>query len=203
MKLNDENKVEERAQPKLRNQYSSEADENKQKSKIPRLNKGSVDQDVNIKLNQSALEYNNSKMITPQKPPQLRKSQSFLQNLNSNSSKKGENNDDIKVKVSDKNLNSANKILPAANNLENNRSSSYKPYTLREYKEKINYDQPFISKQRGGLGADIGGEEWQKEHEKRMRIKNFSSRIKNKNMSIYSDGMRRTSQTSNSEFSEK
>lgn len=60
-----------------------------------------------------------------------------------------------------------------------------------------------MSKQRGGLGADIGGEEWQKEHEKRMRIKNFSSKIKNKNMSITSDGMRRTSQTSNSEISEK
>ena len=85
------------------------------------------------------------------------------------------------------------------------RSVNYKPYTLREYRERFNSSEKeeFNYKMRGGLGADIGGDEWMKEHEKRARMKQFASKVKNKNMSILSDGMRRTSQTSTTENHEK
>jgi hypothetical protein len=54
-------------------------------------------------------------------------------------------------------------------------STSYKPYTLREFKEKKEKDR--VGSKMGGLGANIGNEEWEKAQAKKERIKNFSKLI--------------------------
>lgn len=57
------------------------------------------------------------------------------------------------------------------------RSANYKPYTLREYKDKFIQDDSIVNKTRGGLGADIGGEKWQIANEKRKRMKEFALKV--------------------------
>jgi hypothetical protein len=81
--------------------------------------------------------------------------------------------------------------------MKNRRSVNYKPYTLRQYKEIVEQEPQFTDKTRGGLGANIGGEEWQKENEKRQRIKEFANRIKQRQGQYTNDGMRQTNQSSN------
>ena len=87
--------------------------------------------------------------------------------------------------------------------LTNRRSVNYKPYTLRQYKDKVGQEQLFTEKTRGGLGANIGGEAWQKENEKRQRMKEFANRVKQNQGQHVNDGMRRTNQTSITEGREK
>jgi len=56
------------------------------------------------------------------------------------------------------------------------RSVTFKPYTLREYKEK-NTESDQVYSKLGGLGPNIGGERWQREYDKRQRIKEFSYKL--------------------------
>ena len=58
------------------------------------------------------------------------------------------------------------------------RKVNYKPKSLKEYKEKYNNG---IKEHRGGLGANIGGEEWEHKKEKNMKVKKYSEMIKNQN----------------------
>lgn len=129
-------KVEERGKRKIQTNPNSDNEEIRMKSKIPRLSKGSVQREIDSKPTPAVLEYNNSQMVTPNKPQAMRRSQSFLENKNANSSKEG-NINDLKRNGRDKVISSANKILEPSN-LTGNRSNGYKPYTLREYKEKVN-----------------------------------------------------------------
>ena len=55
---------------------------------------------------------------------------------------------------------------------------NYKPKSLKEYKEKYNNG---IKEHRGGLGANIGGEEWEHKKEQNMKVKKYSEMIKNHN----------------------
>ena len=55
---------------------------------------------------------------------------------------------------------------------------NYKPKSLKEYKEKYNNG---IKEHRGGLGANIGGEEWEHKKEQNMKVKKYSEMIKNQN----------------------
>ena len=50
----------------------------------------------------------------------------------------------------------------------------YKPYTLKDYKEIINVDTL------GGLGANIGTEEWEKKKEKMDKMSEYAKNIFNK-----------------------
>ena len=58
------------------------------------------------------------------------------------------------------------------------RKVNYKPKSLKEYKEKYNNG---IKEHRGGLGANIGGEEWEHKKEQNMKVKKYSEMIKNHN----------------------
>ena len=55
---------------------------------------------------------------------------------------------------------------------------NYKPKSLKEYKEKYNNG---VKEHRGGLGANIGGEEWEHKKEQNMKVKKYSEMIKNQN----------------------
>ena len=55
---------------------------------------------------------------------------------------------------------------------------NYKPKSLKEYKEKYNSG---IKEHRGGLGANIGGEEWEHKKEQNLKVKKYSEMIKNHN----------------------
>jgi hypothetical protein len=164
--------------------YNTDTESLKRQSKIPRLSMASVDRIPKPKKFESKNEYvQNTDQLQPQAKAVVRRSQSFLQN------KITPTNKDVAgdIKLGKRVAGSAAK--PGVSNNISRRSANYKPYTLREYKEKVMQEEPFSYKTRGGLGANIGGEEWMKEHEKRLRIKEFSNRIKNTQF-IRSDGMR-------------
>ena len=55
---------------------------------------------------------------------------------------------------------------------------NYKPKSLKEYKQKYNSG---IKEHRGGLGANIGGEEWEHKKEQNLKVKKYSEMIKNHN----------------------
>ena len=167
---------------------------NKQ-SKIPRLSQASVDR---IPQPKKYLPDSDYKVIdAEQDKPQIKRSQSFMNNKLSSSSVVNQGG----IKNARKVVNSAAK--PIIQDKDNTRrSSNYKPYTLREYKEIVDSEQQFTYKKRGGLGANIGGDEWQKQNEKRKRMKEFASRVKHQSK-LAGDGMRRTSQTQNNENREK
>ena len=55
---------------------------------------------------------------------------------------------------------------------------NYKPKSLKEYKQKYNNEK---KEHRGGLGANIGGEEWEHKKEQNLKVKKYSEMIKNQN----------------------
>ena len=55
---------------------------------------------------------------------------------------------------------------------------NYKPKSLKEYKQKYNNG---TKEHRGGLGANIGGEEWEHKKEQNLKVKKYSEMIKNQN----------------------
>ena len=55
---------------------------------------------------------------------------------------------------------------------------NYKPKSLKEYKQKYNNG---LKEHRGGLGANIGGEEWEHKKEQNLKVKKYSEMIKNHN----------------------
>ena len=61
----------------------------------------------------------------------------------------------------------------------NKRKIIYEPYTLVEYKKK--YDNLKNDKKLGGLGANLGGEEWVKRQKLMERKKQYSDYVKNDN----------------------
>ncbi len=173
--------------------YNTDVEDVKRQSKIPRLSRASVERVPQPKKYIPESEY------VPNDAPkktQMRRSQSFLQNKVQNK-KPVVNNVHNYRKVA----NSAAK--PSIDSKSGSRRSvNYKPYTLREYKDMSNKEVNFVEKKRGGLGANIGGDEWQKQQEKRQRMKEFASRVKKQSNNI-NDSMRRTSQTQNVENREK
>lgn len=195
-----------------KNEYNTDTEsqkaQNKSKpivSKIPRLSSATRQNTEKPKRFEPNSEYKavQNKDDTEKRPHPLRRSQSYLQN---NLKAKDPNINDLRTKPGRKPAthHTSDKNLPKED-IQSRRSANYKPYTLREYKQKFSdgTTDEFTYKMRGGLGADIGGENWTKEHEKRERMKHFASRVKDKNMSMVSDGMRRTSQTSTVETNEK
>ena len=58
------------------------------------------------------------------------------------------------------------------------RKSTYKPYSLKEYQEKA--IDPSAYKM-GGLGANIGSEEWKERNTKLQAMKHFASKVKIEN----------------------
>ena len=63
-------------------------------------------------------------------------------------------------------------------NNKDNKIISYKPKSLKEYKEKYMNKK---EKERGGLGANIGTEEWEKKEKIKKKVKEFSEKIKENN----------------------
>ena len=61
----------------------------------------------------------------------------------------------------------------------NHEREQYKPYTLKEYKEKHDNDPKMLKM--GGLGANIGTEDWVKRNNKLKAMKDFASRVKVEN----------------------
>jgi hypothetical protein len=57
------------------------------------------------------------------------------------------------------------------------RKSAYRPYTLKEYKESKDVQGKALT-QLGGLGPNLGGEEWQKKREKIEKMNNFALGVK-------------------------
>lgn len=55
---------------------------------------------------------------------------------------------------------------------------SYKPYSLKEYKERANDPKAY---RMGGLGANIGTDEWQQRNSKLQAMKSFASKVKIEN----------------------
>jgi len=68
------------------------------------------------------------------------------------------------------------------------RKSTYKPYSLKEYKEKPN-DPKFY--RMGGLGANIGTEEWEKKNSKLQAMRQFASKVKITNKATNSNPPKR------------
>ncbi|CAI2365535.1 unnamed protein product [Moneuplotes crassus] len=64
---------------------------------------------------------------------------------------------------------------PVQNNFVETRRGSYKPYSLKEYRKK---EVGSKTHRMGGLGANIGSEEWEKQNSKLQVMKQFSSRVK-------------------------
>ena len=54
----------------------------------------------------------------------------------------------------------------------------FKPYTLKEYKELQKHSKFDM----GGLGPNIGAEEWQKEKEKREKMLEFANKVRMNSM---------------------
>ena len=76
------------------------------------------------------------------------------------------------------NNNLTNLTLNNKSNLTNINRFEYKPYTLKDYKEIINVDTL------GGLGANIGTEEWEKKKEKMDKMSEYAKNIFNKTKTI-------------------
>ena len=58
------------------------------------------------------------------------------------------------------------------------KKNAYKPYTLKEYKDRQGDPKMY---RMGGLGANIGTEEWQQRNSKLQAMKNFASKVKIEN----------------------
>jgi hypothetical protein len=193
---------------RINNEYKSDSDSIKHTSKIPRLS--SVDRTKAPKpkkFHPSTKYKGDNEVKAEDAPQQLRRSQSYLESQKQHAAVENTGNiNDLKLSSKNGPQHYSNKNLPNQN-ITSRRSVQYKPYTLREYKQKFNDPIPtedeYKIKKRGGLGANIGNEHWCKENEKRERIKQFANNVKNKNMSMVSDSMRRTNQTSATENYEK
>lgn len=194
---------------RLQSDYNTDIENPKRQSRIPRLSQASEDRIPKPKKYISDSEYKDDDPSLKKQPNVIRRSQSFL---SQNPKVASAPPVDFRSKIpslptqnAQNPKNSQNQITPSkpeyANGVGTRRSVNYKPRTLREYKEMMDKEDPFTYKVRGGLGANIGGEEWQKEHEKRQRMKEFANRVK-KNQGG-SDPMRRTSQSTAVETQEK
>jgi len=173
--------------------YNTDIEDVKRQSMIPRLSKASAERVPQPKKYIPESEYAPESSA---KKPQMRRSHSFLQNKS-----RKVNPEASKAHNSRKIANSAAKAM-VDGKAESRRSVNYKPYTLREYKDMFDKADDFVTKVRGGLGANIGNEKWQKEHEKRQRMKEFASKMKQQSH-LGSDSIRRTSQTQNVDNREK
>ena len=74
--------------------------------------------------------------------------------------------------------NITNLTINNKSNLTNINRFEYKPYTLKDYKEIINVDTL------GGLGANIGTEEWEKKKEKMDKMSEYAKNIFNKTKTL-------------------
>lgn len=169
--------------------YNTDIEDVKKQSKIPRIRNGSVEPSPRVEAKEVSSGEDLSKQAAK---GGSRRSQSYLPN-GRGAAQRNENASNLR------NLRkgisgSASKAV--SNGAGNRRSANYKPYTLREYREKFQAENNY--KMRGGLGANIGGDEWMKENEKRLRIKNFSSRVKSHNTGMV-DVTRNTNQTNSRE----
>ena len=192
---------------KTSNKYNTDTDSVKNVSKIPRLSSIERSSASKPKKYEPVADYQAKEEVKNEEinSHPLRRSQSYLEK------KPRARTDQNSAGIND--LRSANKqvqpsssknILPPKE-VSSRRSVNYKPYTLREYRKK--FDEPQTQdtgyKMRGGLGANIGGEEWSKEQAKRERMKQFANRVKSKNKNDIGDRMRSTNQSSATDFNKK
>ena len=79
----------------------------------------------------------------------------------------------------------------------------YKPYTMKEYKDKFN--KTTKEEKSGGLGPNIGTKEWEEKAEKKKKIKEYSKNlnIKNKNESISRIELDTENNNANKSYTEK
>lgn len=155
--------------------YNTDTETQRRQSKIPRLSQASVDRIPDPKKYIPEPEYKPTQPYTQNHGPKTQKSgqkasisSSNLENPLPKSEKKTLMKRSQSFLQSKITPNSALKANSDIKDMTNRRSIQYKPYTLREYKQKVDGEKLFG---RGGLGANIGGDEWMKEHEKRERIK--------------------------------
>ena len=80
------------------------------------------------------------------------------------------------------NNNITNLTINNNSNMTNINRYEYKPYTLKDYKEIMNVDTL------GGLGANIGTEEWNKKKEKMDKMSEYSKNIFRKTKTIKNKG---------------
>lgn len=67
---------------------------------------------------------------------------------------------------------------PGSYQQQQQKKTQYKPYSLKEYKERHIDPKGY---QLGGLGANIGTEEWQQRNSKLQAMKSFASKVKVEN----------------------
>jgi len=67
------------------------------------------------------------------------------------------------------------------------KSTAYKPYTLKDYREKKTDKYQKL----GGLGANVGTDEWQERREKLDKMKRFASEVKIQNTVKHRDDLRK------------
>lgn len=158
----------------------------KKGSKIPRLSKASVERISQPKKYIPESEYKPS--TQSESKPSVRRSHSFLEKVASRPSVESYRTQE-----------GAKMVYSAAKPIIKHKSGNYKPYTLREYKDK---EEKNSSKNRGGLGANIGGDEWLKQQQKRERMKEFAHRVKQQSHKG-NNSIHRTSQTQNDQNREK
>lgn len=88
------------------------------------------------------------------------------------------------------NLNRINNMNINSSNLNNNSNSyskiskaeisNYKPYTIKDYKEKFNKNnRNVIEELPRGLGSNVGTKEWEEKAEKNKKIKEYSKNLNN------------------------
>ena len=183
---------------RVQGEYNTDVDTAKRQSRIPRLSQASEERVPKPKKYVPGSEYKSEDPPEPRKVG-MRRSQSYL------SQKKlpqKPSSEPVDLRKMSKNMNPVPKP-EYAGGAGSRRSVNYKPRTLREYKEMIEKEDPFTYKVRGGLGANIGGDEWQKQNEKRQRMKEFANRVKQNKNTSFGDPMRRTSQSTAVETQEK
>ena len=94
---------------------------------------------------------------------------------------KGSDIDDLDTSMStsfrnNSSLNRSQKITITRNRrAPRSKEARYKPFTLRDYKNNAPSDNAYVKS--GGLGPNIGGNQWKEEKMKRERMKDFSERI--------------------------
>ena len=84
--------------------------------------------------------------------------------------------------LTNNNNNITNLTINNKSNMTNINRYEYKPYTLKDYKEIMNVDTL------GGLGANIGTEEWNKKKEKMDKMSEYSKNIFRKTKTIKNKG---------------
>ena len=112
-------------------------------------------ENINININNGDIKMNKKKKLRPISAQMIARTKSYMNRTNT---------------TINSNYNYGNKSnITTLTNMTS--KYEYKPYTLKDYKEIINVDTL------GGLGANIGTEEWEKKKEKMEKMAEYSKNI--------------------------